>query len=261
MQITDAKVVTPAGQMCDPLGAMPRAISAFVVASSFVLAAVVACGGPAKDPVTPPSPSASADAAAPPSPDAGAPDAATSLPTQSVVRFDDLGVSYAVPNGYRVLGDDTLAAQVRAAANPRLVAALEKRGPQKKGIPLLALAKETTERGDGLSITISVTLVPKDATATEVLAEQRKAMGDNLETFSVVEDPTERVADGVKGTEIGVKYILRANGEARRMASFLRIFVREGVAYLAVAVFPESSGRGEEARLVLDGLHFYPPQP
>lgn len=224
-----------------------------------ILALVVACGGPAK-PVTPTPGEADA---APVDAGADAPAEAEAPPanTMSVVRYDDLGVSYAIPNGYKVLGDDDLAARVRASANPRLQAALEKRASQRKGIPLLSLAKETTERGDGLSVTISVTLVPKDATAAEVLAQQKTTMGDNLESFGVVEDASEKLVDGVKGTQMGVKYILRAGGEARRMASFLRIFVREGVAYLAVAAFPEQSGRAEEARLVLDGLHFYAPTP
>ena len=158
-------------------------------------------------------------------------------------------------------GDDALAAQIRASANPRLVAALEKRASQKKGIPLLSLQKETTERGDGLAITISVAVVPPDATAKEVLAQQRAAMGDNLEALTVVEEPSVRTVDGVEGSEIGVKYIIRAGGEAKRVASFFRVFVRKGLAYVAVAVFPEASGRGEEARLLLDGLHFYAPAP
>lgn len=218
---------------------------------------LVDCGGPPSETKVPSSASASATVV---EGDSGVPEAAAPEHV-SVVRYDDLGVSYAVPNGYRVLGDDALAAQVRASANPRLVAALEKRASQKKGIPLLSLAKDTTERGDSLTITISVTLVPKDATAAEVLVQQRNAMGENLEAFSVVEEATERTVDGVKGTEIGVKYTLRAGGALARMASFMRIYVRDGYAYLAVAVFPEASGRGEEARLVLDGLHFYPPQP
>lgn len=231
-----------------------HAVFAGLVGLGSVLA-LFACGGPAKEPITTPPPTVADAGTTPDAAEAEAPPANT----VSVVRFDDLGVSYAIPNGYRVLGDDDLAARVRASANPRLVAALEKRASQKKGIPLLSLTKETTERGDGLTVLISVTLVPKDATASEVLAQQKTTMGDNLEGFSVAEDASERTVDGVKGTEMGVKYILRAGGAATRMASFLRIYVREGVAYLAVAAFPESSGRTEEARLVLDGLHFYAP--
>lgn len=243
---------------CEPR-AMRRAalVGSFVFATMGLGAILVDCGGPAAETKVPPSASASA---APVEADAGAVEAATPAHV-SVVRFDDLGVSYAIPNGFRVLGDDALAAQVRASANPRLVAALEKRASQKKGIPLLSLAKDVTDRADSLTITISVTIVPKDATAAEVLAQQRTAMGENLEAFSVVEDASDRTVDGVKGTEIGVKYTLRAGGALARMASFMRIYVRDGYAYLAVAVFPEASGRGEEARLVLDGLHFYSPQP
>lgn len=246
--------------MCESARMRRAALSLlFVLAASGLGAILVDCGGPPTEAKVPPTASASA-AEAGVEGDAGAPEAAAPA-SVSVVRFDDLGVSYAIPNGYRVLGDDALAAQVRASANPRLVAALEKRASQKKGIPLLSLAKETSDRGDSLTITISVTLVPKDATTAEVLVQQRKAMGDNLEAFNVVEEASDRTVDGVKGTEIGVKYILRAGGQMARTASFMRIFVRDGYAYLAVAVFPEASGRGEEARLVLDGLHFYPPTP
>jgi len=220
-----------------------------------LLVGLAACGG-AATPVATPAPVASNTT---PAPSSTAPDATPS--TVSVVRFDDLGVSFAVPSGFRVQGDDDLAARIRASANPRLTAALEKRAAQKKGIPLLSLAKETTERGDGLSVTISVAVVPQDATAAEVLAQQKVVMGENLDTFAVTEDAKERTTDGVSGTELTVKYVLHAGGEAHRTASFLRIYVRGGLAYVAVAVWPESAGRAEEARLMLDGLHFYPPQP
>jgi len=86
-------------------------------------------------------------------------------------------------------------------------------------------------------------------------------MGENLDTFAVVEDAKERTTDGVAGTELAVRYVLHAAGEAHRVASFLRIYVRGGLAFVAVAVWPESAGRAEEARLTLDGLHFYAPQP
>lgn len=220
-----------------------------------LLVGLAACGG-GQPTVATPAPLENASPATP-APSASSPDA----PTVSVVRFDDLGVSFAVPSGFRVLGDDDLAARIRASANPRLVAALEKRASQKKGIPLLSLARETTERGDGLTVTISVAAVPPDATAAEVLAQQKVVMGENLDTFAVTDDAKERTTDGVVGTELAARYVLHAGGEAHRTASFLRIYVRGGVAFLAVAVWPESAGRAEEARLTLDGLHFYTPQP
>ncbi len=250
-------VTAEEGEGCTLKNVVSWGLPAVLVVALFA----TACGGP-KEPVTPTPIGGDAGAGDDASADAGAGDAeAAPSNTVSVVRYDDLGVSYAIPNGYKVLGDDDLASRVRASANPRLQAALEKRASQRKGIPLLSLAKETTERGDGLSITVSVTIVPKDATAAEVLTQQKATMGENLESFSIVEDESEKTIDGVKGTQMGVKYILRAGGEARRMASFLRIFVREGVAYLVVTAFPETSGRAEEARLVLDGLHFYAPAP
>ena len=215
---------------------------------------LAACGG------APPVPATTPPAASTPAPSATLPDAPP-VATLSVVRFDDLGVSFAVPSGFRVLGDDDLAARIRASASPRLTAALEKRAGQKKGIPLLSLAKETTEPGDGLSVTISVAVVPEDATAAEVLAQQKVVMGENLDTFAITEDAKERTTDGVTGTELAVRYVLHAAGEAHRTSSFLRIYVRRGLAFVAVAVWPESAGRAEQARLMLDGLHFYTPQP
>lgn len=223
-----------------------------------LLVSLSACGGATPGAATPaPSATGSSSPSAPPTSSSDAPPAST----VSVVRFDDLGVSFAVPSGFRVLGDDDLAARIRASANPRLTAALEQRAAQKKGIPLLSLARETTERGDGLTVTISVAVVPQDATAAEVLAQQKVVMGENLDTFAVTEDAKELTTDGVAGTELAVRYVLHAGGEAHRTASLLRIFVRGGLAYVAVAVWPESAGRGEEARLTLEGLHFYAPQP
>ena len=186
----------------------------------------------------------------------------TPAPTVSVVRFDDLGVSFAVPSDFRVLGDDDLAARIRASANPRLTAALEKRASQKKGIPLLS-AREGDHRarrrahGHDLGRRRPARTPPP----AEVLAQQKVVMGENLDTFAVTEDAKERITDGVAGTELAVRYILHAAGEAHRTASFLRIYVRGGLAFVAVAVWPESAGRAEEARLTLDGLHFYAPQP
>ena len=129
-----------------------------------LLVGLMACGG-APPAVVAPAPPASAA----PAPCASAPDAPPANAV-SVVRFDDLGVSFAVPTGFRVLGDDDLAARIRALASPRLTAALEKRGSQKKGIPLLFLVRETIERGDGLLVTILVAVVPEDATVAEVVA-------------------------------------------------------------------------------------------
>lgn len=226
-------------------------------AASVVVALLFACGGapPAQTPENPP-PAASASASA--SPTASASSAPAPV---SVVKFDDLGVSFAVPPGYKVLGDDDLAARIRASGSARLTSALESRASQKKGLPLLSLQKETTEKNDGLNVTISVTVVPVDATAAELLAQQRAVMTENLEAFSITSGPTDHAADGVLGSELSDKYVLRAGGEPRRMASVMRMHVRKGRAFLAVAVFPETSGRDEEARLVLDGLHFYEPAP
>jgi hypothetical protein len=180
--------------------------------------------------------------------------------TTSVVRFDDLGVSFAVPSGFRVIGDDDLAARIRSSANPRLTTALRDRAkkPDRKGFPLLALSKETTERGDGLSLTLTVTTVPKDANAIELLTQQRDVMSENLHDFAITEEPPPRDLDGVSGAEIVDRYALPSGPVASR----LRMYVRDGLAFIAVAVWPEGAkSRADEARILLDGLHFYEAKP
>lgn len=214
------------------LRAMPRStIPLFLL--------LAACGGASPSPVIAPP--------VVPSPDAGV--AEPIAPGVSVVRFDDLGLSFAVPPGLRVLGDDDLAARVRASANPRLTAALQGRASQKKALPLLTLSK------DSLSVTLSVMLVPKDATATELVAQQRAVMSENLERFEVGAEPRERSVDGVAGSELVSRYLVRNV----KMAAALRIFVREGLAVLVIAAAPDGSPLVEEGRGLLDGLRFYAP--
>ncbi len=231
---------------------MNRALLASVLCVS-----LCACGA-----APPPSAQTPADQAAPhvassPPPLLPAP----APPPASIVRFDDLGVSFAVPAGFKVLGDDELASRIRASANPRLTASLEARGQKQKGIPLLSLARDTADRDGALAVTISVTIVPADATAAELLAHQQSAMATNLDSFRVTAGPAEHAQDGVVGAELAGAYVLKSAGQARQTGSFMRMFVRKGVAYLAVAVWPEASAREEEARLMLDGLRFYEPAP
>jgi hypothetical protein len=184
-------------------------------------------------------------------------DAGSIAPTSavSVVRFDDLGLSFAVPSGFRVLGDDDLAARVRASANPRLTAALQGRASQKKALPLLTLSKDAAD--GGLTVTLSVMLVPPDATAAELVAQQRAVMAENLEGFAVADGPKDRTVDGVLGSELGSRYVVRG----KQTAASLRVFVRRGLAVLAIAAWPEQASHAEDARLTLDGLHFYEPTP
>lgn len=205
----------------------------------------VACGG-APAPVAPQPPAATIDGGAPPEPPPGT----------SLVRFDDLGLGFGVPAGFRVLGDDDLAARVRASASPRLQAALSGRASQKKALPLLTLSK------DDLTVTLAVMLVPADASASELAAQQRAVMGENVEGFTVTDGPKDFGKDGVLGSELSARYVVRG---ARAQAT-TRFFVRampngSGLAILETAVWPEASPRGADARAALDDIHFYAPAP
>ncbi|HEX7664153.1 MAG TPA: hypothetical protein VF407_06580, partial [Polyangiaceae bacterium] len=161
-------------------------------------ASALACGGSAPPPASPsqPAPSASTtDTTAPPID--GPP-----TTTTSVVHFDDLGVSLDVPTGMRVMGDAELAARVRSASNPRLTASLEKRPPEKKGLPLLTLAKETLDPAQNVNVTLTVARVPPDTTPAELMTQQREVIAQNMASFKVVGDSKDITRDGVAGQEI-----------------------------------------------------------
>ena len=174
-----------------------------------------------------------------------------------MVHFDDLGLSFTVPPGFHVLGDDELSARIRASANPHLLADLRQRIRAGRGIPLLALTRGTTD-ADGLSITLSVVAVPGDATTADLMEHEQALMKENLTSFAVVTPVQEQKVDGVEGGDLTTRYILASD---RHVRSRLRIFVRGGVATLVSAVWPDADGRDEEIARVLDGLHFQEPRP
>ncbi|MEO7112072.1 MAG: hypothetical protein ABI183_16635 [Polyangiaceae bacterium] len=216
--------------------------------------AAFACGGSAPLATSPsPAPSASASTTIPP--DGAAPT------TSSVVHFDDLGVSLDVPSGFRVVGDDELASRIRASANPRLTASLEQRASDKKGLPLLTLSKETTSPGDGLTLTLTVATVPIDATAAELIAEQKTVMSENLAQFAVVGGPNDISVDGVAGSELTDVYSTNGSAGPVKSKAVLRLFIRRGLAFVLVAVWPQSAPpeRETDARALIAGLRFYPP--
>jgi hypothetical protein len=217
---------------------------------------LAACGGATPTPVTPP------NTTQPTTTPATTPTEVPPPVGVSVVRFDDLGVSFAVPAGYHVMGDDDLSARIRASANPRLTAALQSRASQKKAVPLLTLSKEA-DKNESLTITITAAVVPFDATPAELLAQQQSVMKENLDGFTVIDGPTDRAQDGVAGIVLVDHYRLRNAQEARKMASTMRLYVRAGLAISIVAVWPETAPAGhlEEAQTLLDGLHFYAAQP
>jgi hypothetical protein len=223
------------------------------VPAALALAFCVGCGGGASSPYSPP-PQVPQAATTSPVPTTAAPSGDVG---PSVVHFDDLGLTFTVPPGFHVLGDDELSARIRASANPHLVADLRQRIRAGKGIPLLALTRGTTE-ADGLSVTLSVVAVPGDATTADLMEHQRAVMKENLTSFAVVAPVQEQKVDGVDGGDLTTRYILPKD---RHVRSRLRIFVRGGVATLVTAVWPDADGRDEEIARVLDGLHFQEPRP
>ncbi len=207
---------------------------------ALLAACLVACGGasPQQTVNVPPAPSASASASA----------TAETPPPASVVHFDDLGLTFAVPPGFHVMGDSELVARVNASATPHLQSDLRSRADAKKGLPLLALTK------DDLNVTLSVVVVPADATAMELVAHQQDVMKANLTGFEVTGAPKERTVDNVSGAEMQSRYTL----EKKQVASRMRLFVRNGVATLVAAVWVDGAPAADAAATALDGLHFLP---
>ena len=221
------------------------------------LALVCAACGPAVSPV-----------ASPGAATAGASPASTVVPPPreesaraSTVRFDDLGIAFTVPPGYRVLGDEELAARIASTADVRLQRSLRERASQKQGLPLLSLERPNGDANDFLTVSLSVVLVPRDAKASELIALQQAQMSEHLAGFKVEQAPRPAAAKGVvgvDGSELVAQYLVKRGGEARRASSLFRVFVQNGLATLAVAVWPEGAAvREEEGRLLLDGLSFY----
>jgi hypothetical protein len=168
-------------------------------------------------------------------PDAGA---------ASVVRYDDLGISFAVPPGFHVMGDSELEARVRGAASVQLQADLRKHAGEKKGLPLLVLSR------DGVYVTLSVVVVPADATPTEIMAQQTTAISENTKAFETTSPAKDITLDGIPGSAMSATY----EDHAHRVSVVIRLYVRNGVATLLVAVWPDSA-HGEDVPSVLDGLH------
>ena len=108
----------------------------------------------------------------------------------------------------------------------------------------------------GVNSTLSVVVVPADATAPELMTHQQTVMSENLGSFETTSAPKAIIIDGVQGTD-HVDALRRPRQEGRLAGALY--FVRNGLATLAVAVWPDApNGQGaEDAARLLDGLHFY----
>jgi len=227
---------------------------------SFVFLVCSACGGSTPPAASPPTPTADAN----PNDAPKSVNSADSAIAPSVVRFDDLGVSFAVPPGMRVIGDDELSAQIRSSANPRVTAELKDRAAQGKGLPLLTLASEKATATDRWGLTLMVAVVPDDAKVSELMDHQLGVLKENLTDFAVIDGPTDKTLDGVAGSELADAYVLRGdNGVATKTHARMRLFVRKGRAFILAAAWPESAAPETDARAraLLEGLHFYDPAP
>ncbi len=226
------------------------------------LVCLVGCGGAAPPPATAttPAPTTTTSTAAP------EPTAPAALPEQaaSVVRFDDLGISMTIPPGLRAVGDDEIAARVRASASPKVRDLIRARVAQKHALPLLTLAKDAdaSHVDTWLTVTLSVVGVPADTTADEMMDQQRTVMAKHLDGFDITSPAAPVALDGVTGSAMAGHYKVRRGGDLRPVASENRAFVRDGLAYLLVAVWSEGETESAaQAKAVFGGLHFYAPQP
>ncbi len=234
--------------------------------------ALVACGGGSganggsgarsatgKPAATPSATSANAGATPPVAP---APAAASEDEVKaSKVRFDDLGVSVLVPPGFHIVGDDELAARIRNSSNPRAAEWLKRSLKTRRSMPLLTVTRTGDSADDvgvnWVSANISVVQVPDDAKAEEIMAQQRELMQKSFDEFAVVEPSQNFLAEGtVDATRMEVKYRLKD----KRVVSSMRVFVRNGLAFLASAMHgPDAPDGTSRAKIIVDGVHFYPP--
>jgi hypothetical protein len=209
---------------------MRRALAVAVV--------LVACGGASSNATNVSVPAASASSSA---------SAQPAVPEASIVHYDDLGLSFAVPRALHVMGDDELASRVRASANAHLQADLRSRASAKKGVPLLALT------GTDMNVTLLIVAVPPDATSLELAAHQRDAMAANLASFETASPPKQLMTDGVPGAELSTRYMLDNVG----MSSRMRVYVRAGVGTILTVAW-KATADAASVQGILDGIHFAP---
>ncbi|MGH7285746.1 MAG: hypothetical protein ACRELY_29865 [Polyangiaceae bacterium] len=229
-----------------------------VLVSFLSSALLLACGGSQPAPAASPGAPAASTA---PTTVASSPEAPASAP---IVRFDDLGVSLAVPSYMRVMGDDELATRIRASANQHLTEDLKANVTRKIGLPLLTLAKaDARTADDALDVLLLAEAVPADTSASELMSEEVLFMKENLQDFAVDRGPSPITVDGVAGTEIEDSYVLRTNAGPTKMRAHVRLFLRDNRAFTISAVWRSSAppARELEATSLLDGVRFYEPTP
>ncbi len=163
----------------------------------------------------------------------------------------------------RVIGDDELSARIQTSANASVTADLKARSAQGKGLPLLTLASEKAPASDRLGLTLIVAAVPDDAKVSELMDHQLDVLKANLSDFVLSDGPTDKTLDGVPGAELADSYSLRGEQGGVKSRARMRVFVRQGKAFVVTAVWPETAKPETEtqARALLDGLHFYAPAP
>lgn len=216
-------------------------------ASSLALAAAAflacGCGGapaPAASPQGAPAAEPTASKATPPS-GIGTLEPPSETPLgRQLIRFDDLGLRISFPPGLHAVGDDELAVRVRASSTPKVRDLVRARVSQARLLPLLTLARDGSA-DDWVAVTISVLGVPVDATAAELLDQQRAVMAKNLTGYALASPPSPLVVDDLKGAELSATYRIPRQGRDVPVDAHVRAFVREGMAILVTVVTSASS--------------------
>jgi len=214
----------------------------------------MACGGSTPAPLaSPTAPPVSASSGAEPTATEPAKDADAGVKASNV-RFDDLGMSVVVPPGFHVVGDGELAARVEASSNPRVIDAIRRSLKTRRSMPLLSLTRDAG--ADWVSVTISIVSVPSDARAEEIMAQQSVIMQKHFAEFAVTNPAHAYTKDGVDASRMECTY----RHKDRAVASSLRVFVRNDLAFLVTALrAPDATEGAERARAIVDGVTFYPP--
>lgn len=172
------------------------------------------------------------------------------------MRFDDLAMTYAVPPGWHVIGDDELARSIHTSDAARLSREFKRRVAAHGAFPLLSLSHGESET-DRVLVTLNVVPVGRGDDPVALLEAQKQKLSQSLDGFSATRGPTAVARAGVPGAEMATRYALkRADGSVVHAQGLLRLFVRGELGVLQSVSWFERPDVPAEAQQMIDGLQF-----
>ena len=225
---------------------VPRPTMRALLALSCALAACAPAETSGEGPAPSHSPVASSE---------GSPDQPT------VVRFDDVGMSYAIPAGWAVHADAEVMALIHRVAQPSVESEL---GAflKSQSVVFLALGKRKYAAGEQLTVTVSITTATdRDKPPVAFLERQVRNRQKEFDAWSLLSAPAPITWSGVAGAEMTDRYTLRTHdGVVSTVRQTLRMFVRGDTGFLVTVMWNDARGaRPAEATSMLEALAFYEP--